>query len=492
LRCEAEISCSFVSNINRSNSTSFKQTNNLRTARKIFESCSLFFLFLVLSSQHSMSSTPTISIDAPSSRIHSANNKAKEETTMGNTNRTTEKTSRPPSASQKTAADTSRALVIAATGAGISPDAPAAGSDEPTLTTVTSFERPPSANQQLTTDSSTEFRPRSAPKNASQDPNNRPSSAAKVDLALDSTTTEVKTSRLSSANQKTDELASHGYSIVTTNSRPSSASQKVDEPTIKTNSRPSSASQKIDEPTTKTNSRPPSARQKTDESTTTISSRPPSAKQKTDESAVNDSTTKTSTSSRPPSASQKANELTANNSTTAPVGSRPPSANQKSNEFNANDSNIVPIDSRASTASQTTDITNVNELNNITAPINSRPPSANQKTDSTTVRTGSRPPSASRKQDETTTGDSKTEQQTTSLLFNSNDPNITQPIIGRPPSAAKKAPTDESDTTASPNTLTENGPSSNENNPIETTPTTPRIGSASKNSPVSTTTENNS
>jgi len=406
-----------------------------------------------------MSSTATTSGDVPSLRVQSASNKDQQETPTENINGTIEKTSRPSSASQKTAADTSSASVIVTMGAGIS--------------TGTSSERPPSANQQSINDISTELRPGSALKNASQDTTNRPPSAALGDLTLNSTTTGPITSRPPSANQKPDELGSHGYSIVPTNSRPSSASQKAEESTITIGSRPPSAKPKTDESvandtTTKTptNSRPPSASQKANELTTDNSLTAP-------------------VSSRPPSASQKANESITNNSPTAPVSSRPPSANQNSNESNKNDSNIAPVGSRSSTASHTTDVTNVSELNNNTAPTNSRPSSANQKTDLTTPRIGSRPPSASHQQSGIITGDYTTEQQTSSGLFNSNDPNITQPIIGRPSSSAKKPATDESNIVASPDTLTENVPTEN-------TSATPRIGSASKNLPESTTTEKNS
>jgi hypothetical protein len=450
-----------------------------------------------------MSSTPTTSVDRPSSRVPSASSKTKEETPIGHTNGTTDKTSRPPSASQRTAADTSRASAIAATGAGISPGAPAAGKEEPILSTVT-----PSENQQSITDTSTELRPGSASKTASHDTTDRPLSVAKVNLTVNSTTPELKTSRPPSANQNPDELASHGYSIATTNFRPQSASQKADESTTKTSSRPPSASLKADESITKTSSRPPSASLKTDESTTKTSSRPPSASLKADESITktssrppsvslkaDESTTKTS--SRPPSASLKADEsitktssrppsasLKADESTTK-TGSRPPSASLKTDESGTN----APANSRPSTAGQRTEVTNVSEPANNTAPTNSRPSSANQKPDLTTARIGSRPPSANQKQEETTTGDSTAEKQNTSVLFNANEPNIIQPIIGRPPSAAKKVLTEESNTTTSPNTLTEDVPLSDENKPAGATP---RIGSASKNPPASTTTENNS
>ncbi len=414
-----------------------------------------------------MSSTPTTSVDRPSSRVPSASSKTKEETPIGHTNGTTDKTSRPPSASQRTAADTSRASAIAATGAGISPGAPAAGKEEPILSTVT-----PSENQQSITDTSTELRPGSASKTASHDTTDRPLSVAKVNLTVNSTTPELKTSRPPSANQNPDELASHGYSIATTNFRPQSASQKADESTTKTSSRPPSASLKADESITKTSSRPPSVSLKADESTTKTSSRPPSASLKADESI-------TKTSSRPPSASLKADE------STTKTGSRPPSASLKTDESGTN----APANSRPSTAGQRTEVTNVSEPANNTAPTNSRPSSANQKPDLTTARIGSRPPSANQKQEETTTGDSTAEKQNTSVLFNANEPNIIQPIIGRPPSAAKKVLTEESNTTTSPNTLTEDVPLSDENKPAGATP---RIGSASKNPPASTTTENNS
>jgi hypothetical protein len=312
-----------------------------------------------------MSSTP-ITTDAPSSRVQSA---SKQETPVENTNVTTEKTSRPPSAAQKTAADTSIASVIAATEADISSDAPAAGNEETSLSAVESLIRPPSAN------TSTTIRPGSASQNVSQDTTNRPPSAAAaatVDLTPDATTTEPKPSRPPSATQGTDELSSHGYSIVTTDVRPPSASQKI-------------------------NSRPPSASQ-----TPTVS-----------------------------------------------TSSRPTSANQKSNDLNP-----APIGSRPSTASQKTDTTSVNESNNITPRIGSRPPSANQKQIEPTI-------------DDTTVG-----QHTNSGIFDLNNPNITQPIIGRPPSAAKQPATDETDTTPTVDTLTDDVPSSDENKPVEGTPTT--------------------
>ena len=378
-----------------------------------------------------MSSTPAATTtDGPSSRVQSATAKDKQETSI-------EKTSRPASATQQTVADTSRAPLIAAT-----------GREEPDLSTVGSAIRPPSAKQPSTTDTATELRPGSASKNVSQDAMNRPSSGVKVNTTPDSTNTEPRNSRPSSAAQNTDELASHGYSIATNDIRPPSASQNTNGQTTTTGSRPPSASQKTNDSTSAapTGSRPPSASQKTNDVTPTAptGSRPPSASQKPSEpTAV--------TGSRPPSATLKANDATTTSS-----GSRPPSASQKPSESNANG---------ASSAS-----------------THSRPPSANQQTDSTTVPTsGSRPPSANRKQDEIATADS-TVDQTTSSLFNANDPNITQPVIGRPPSAAKKPSTDETNIAG---TVTDVAPSSEVTNP-----TIPRIGSATKNLPTSTTTEN--
>ncbi|CAF4433470.1 unnamed protein product, partial [Adineta steineri] len=120
--------------------------------------------------------------------------------------------------------------------------------------------------------------------------------------------------------------------------------------------------------------------------------------------------------------------------------------------------------------SQNTDITTLSDTSNSTASINVvRPSSANQKTDvttendSTAVRPRSRPPSATQKHEENTLNDSNVEQQNTSVLFNTNDSNITQPIIGRPSSALNKMTTEE-------------------NKPVEITSSTSRTGSAAKTS----------
>ncbi|CAF5107042.1 unnamed protein product, partial [Rotaria sp. Silwood1] len=158
------------------------------------------------------------------------------------------------------------------------------------------------------------------------------------------------------------------------------------------------------------------------------------------------------------------------------------SASQK----NLESTTVASTSPRPSSASQNTDTTKLNNSNSINT------------NNATTPRTSSRPPSASQKLNETTTDESATEQQNDLAQVNSNDSNITQPIIGRPSSAAKMTPTDESkimitlDTNDSLNTQTENVPSSNENKSVEPISTTPRIGSASKNLQTSTTTENNS
>jgi len=434
--------------------------------------------------------------DSPSERIQSANSKVKEETHMEDNNATTEKTS----PTQKTGED-------------ISVDTPAAGREEPISLTAISFERPSS-----TADTSNELRPGSASKSTSQDITIRPSSAVKIDPTPDTTSIEPKTSRPPSANQKIDELASHGYIISSTNSRPPSATEKSNESTAHnqvttSNSRPPSASQKTNNATTTSNSRPSSARQKVDESlvngltanvpissrpssasqqTNESNLRPSSAKQTTDESVTNGSTTTSSrppsatlktdkltthehtissTNSRPPSASQNVDESATNNSTTAPTSSRPPSANQKSNELNTDSPVIPPISSRPSSADTKTDITTLSDtVNNIIpAPTNSRASSANQKTNgSTSARPSSRPSTANRQQEEPVSNDSTTEQQNTSVLFNSNDPNTTQPIIGRPSSAARN---EEPNTITTLNSLTENAPSSDKINSVETTQT---------------------
>jgi hypothetical protein len=325
-----------------------------------------------------MSSTPTTTTtDAPSSRVQSA---SKQPTTIENTNGTTGKTSRPPSAAQKTATET-----------GISPGT---GNEEPKVETVESSIRPPSA---------------------------------KVDLTPDESATQSKTSRPASARQETNEPNSHGYTIVTTGVRPPSASQNV-------NSRPPSASQTTAAPTT--NSRPPSASQTTPTAPTTTGSRPPSASQNT---AAAPTTT----------------------------GSRPPSANQK-----VNDANGAPVGSRPSTGSQKTDTTSVNGSNSVTP------------------RAGSRPPSANQKQGEPTANDSIVEKHTNSGVFNYSDPTLTQPIIGRPHSAAKKSAFNETDSTPTAENVTIDVPAAaEETKPVEaTTTTTPRIGSAAKNQPATTTT----
>ncbi|CAF3565193.1 unnamed protein product [Rotaria sp. Silwood1] len=425
-----------------------------------------------------MSSTPTTSINPSSSRVQSANKIAQEQTPIENNNAITEKTSRPPSASQKIETNMSTTPVTATTDNGISSDVPAIEKEEPVSSTVTSSsERPQSAAKNdlivnpilnSTNDESKTSRPSSAnPK------------------AAESSVTAPTSSRPPSANPKTNDLSSHGYTLNTNNSRPTSASQKNAESTT----------------AAPTGSRPPSATPKANDLSShgytinTNNSRPPSASQK-----VAEPSTTAPINSRPPSANPKTNDLTSHANTIDTNNSRPTSASQK----NLESTTVASTSPRPSSASQNTDTTKLNNSSNTPASTNSRPPSASQKTDSintnnaTSPRTSSRPPSASQKLNETTTDESATEQQNDLAQVNSNDSNITQPIIGRPSSAAKMTPTDESkimitvDTNDSLNTQTENAPSSNENKSVEPISTTPRIGSASKNLQTSTTTENNS
>ena len=164
--------------------------------------------------------------------------------------------------------------------------------------------------------------------------------------------------------------------------------------------------------------------------------------------------------SRPSSASANADDSAGNTRTS----SRPSSTNQKASESSAS----IP-----------------------TATSSSRSASVNQKTD-IIGRPNSRPSSASQKQNKTTSDDSNTQQENTSILFNFNDPNVTQPIIERPPSVAKNITTNEANSTTIPDAatsldvLTANALSNDENEPIEII-TTPRIGSASKSLPAVTT-----
>ena len=97
-----------------------------------------------------MSLLPRISVDPPS-RAQSANDQATEETTITSTNTTAEKTSRPPSAPEKNADDTSKQIT---NDAGMTSDARATESEEPVLSTVTLFGRPSSVNKQSATDTS--------------------------------------------------------------------------------------------------------------------------------------------------------------------------------------------------------------------------------------------------------------------------------------------------------------------------------------------------
>lgn len=371
--------------------------------------------------------TTTTATEKPSSRVQSASNKDKQETPRENADIKTEKTpSRPPSAAQ-------RAPGTAANETGPSTDAPAA---EGSFSTIGSLLHASPFGAPSATDTSTELRPGSASNSGVQNNSSRPPSATtavKAHPTTDSITTERRNSRPSSAAVPVDEIDSHGYSIVTTDYRPSSASQNAKES--------SSAA----------NSRPPSANKKTHDSTSPVcsGSRPPSASQKT-----HDSKSPVRTGSRPPSANPKTHD------SAGPVaaGSRPPSANPKSN---GDHPTPLSNNSRPSTGSQRTDTTTLGESSSTPAPTNSRPPSAARTT-------GSRPPSANPKQEESTAHHPTTDQSNTSNPFHGIGEILTQPIIGRPPSAAKKASNDET-----------NAPT--ENKPVEDPPKSPRIGSATKN-----------
>ncbi|CAF5198110.1 unnamed protein product, partial [Rotaria magnacalcarata] len=129
--------------------------------------------------------------------------------------------------------------------------------------------------------------------------------------------------------------------------------------------------------------------------------RPSSAAKTTDGTASNDASNAV-TSQRPASAS-----------VAAVSGSRPPSAAKKSEVSAA--SNIA------------------------SAPPGSRPPSASVGA----AAAGSRPSSALKKTDDVTATYTIVEQDATLPKIDPNDPNITQPIIGRPPGAAKNLGTEE-------------------------------------------------
>jgi hypothetical protein len=113
-----------------------------------------------------MSSKPASSskTTSSSSNVQSTNNKKHEPVAK----ETSKEIARPPSAS-KTVGDTQTTPVIDTAAAGVSPGASAAGNGEVVSSTLTTSERPPSANKQLVTTASNENRPASASKQTSED-----------------------------------------------------------------------------------------------------------------------------------------------------------------------------------------------------------------------------------------------------------------------------------------------------------------------------------
>ncbi|CAF3075568.1 unnamed protein product [Rotaria socialis] len=140
------------------------------------------------------------------------------------------------------------------------------------------------------------------------------------------------------------------------------------------------------------------------------SARPQSATKNTDGPASNDASNAV-TSKRPASASAAA----------AAPGSRPPSAAKKSEDSAASNIASAPPGSRPPSASVGA------------AAAGSRPPSASVGA----AAAGSRPSSAIKKTDDVTATYTIVEQDATLPKIDPSDPSITQPIIGRPPGAAK-------------------------------------------------------
>ncbi|CAF1009109.1 unnamed protein product [Adineta steineri] len=256
--------------------------------------------------------------------------------------------------------------------------------------------------------------------------------------AIPSSVSRVQSANNNKSNEESSKDLNNATSIIEKSSRPSSAQNILS--------------------TVAANERPPSASKQSVESTT-IGSRPGSAAKISSQDTIN----------RPSSAVKSDPTLTSNSDTplTVQTTSRPTSANVKQVETMSNPINIIPTNSRPSSANKKSDdatITNVT-----TGITGSRPPSASNKSDDTitidnitTTTTGSRPSSANRKQDDTTTNNCfitlsssrpssssnrKQEETTinhtdtikqhdTSTTIDLNDPNITQPIIGRPSSSA--------------------------------------------------------
>jgi hypothetical protein len=185
------------------------------------------------------------------------------------------------------------------------------------------------------------------------------------------------------------------------------------------------------------------------------------------------------TSERPPSANKQL-------VTTASNENRPASASKQTSEDAALSNKVDPtITPSLGDATATT-----TNLRPPSASTGSRAGSASQKqgdaatTNPTTVPSGSRPGSAAIKQGETTTSNSTTEQQDTSAVpIDPNDPNITKPVIGRPGSGVKKESIDENFAVPAAAAFMPQ--------PVDTPaapagPSTPRVGSASKNPPAGT------
>ncbi|CAF4488385.1 unnamed protein product [Rotaria sp. Silwood1] len=229
--------------------------------------------------------------------------------------------------------------------------------------------------------------------------------------------------------------------------------------------------------TVQSSSRPPSAI-KQPATATTNETRPGSAAKNSSQDTTNrpasavkvDSTVTPAldaTTARPPSASQKQDGTTTNNTTIAPPGSRPPSAAKKTEDTVANTTTSVQPGSRQPSAVKKPEDTTTNTA--ATATPSSRPPSA---TNAATAPPGSRPPSANRKQEGAAENISTVGQPDTSAPIDPNDPNITKPIIGRPPLAAKNETSEESSATATLaasiplNILPEGTPPSDNTNPV--------------------------
>ncbi|CAF0882508.1 unnamed protein product [Adineta ricciae] len=391
------------------------------------------------SSARQVETNDSVSVPQTSSRPSSA-----KQTTVNDLNSSPQAISRPSSAKQATTNDLDTV--------------PQAGS------------RPPSARQSTAID----------PNSASQ-VGSRPSSA-KQTPSSDSNSALEGTSRPSSTRQST---ANDPNSASQAGSRPSSAKQAT---TNDLNSVP------------QTSSRPPSARQTTTidpNSASQVTSRPSSAKQtppsdsnsalegtsrpsSAKQATTNDLNSVPQTSSRPPSARQT---TTIDPNSASQVTSRPSSAKQTQ----PSDSNSTSqIGSRPSSAKQAT----TNDLNTVPQ-AGSRPPSARQSTaidpnsgsqvgsrPSSAIK-NSRPSSSTQRTTDTNSYGISSEVHTNSVLFNGSESDVTQPIIGRPPSAVKTLATDKSNVGAT--IIDSISPRlCDDNSSYETNHTIQRIGSASR------------